>query len=93
MVTGRTADSALALAPCIHKLNWDMSDFDLMASGSLAGHLIECGGQVMEKHLSFCTHFIRIMGTSVSDLGGETPFNKLWLLLDFRAELNLRLTK
>ena len=69
VVTGRTADSALALAPCIHKLNWDMSDFDLMASGSLAGHLIECGGQVMKKHLSFCTHFIPIMGTPLSDLG------------------------
>jgi hypothetical protein len=50
VVTGRTADSALALAPCIHKLNWDMSNFDLMASGSLAGHLIECGGQVIKGH-------------------------------------------
>ena len=46
VVTGRTADSALALAPCIHSLKWDFEDFDKMAAGSLAGHLIECGGQV-----------------------------------------------
>lgn len=45
VVTGRTADSALALAPCVHQLGWGMQDWDLLAGGSLAGHLIECGGQ------------------------------------------------
>ena len=45
VVTGRTADSAMALAPCIHELGWNMDDFDRLAMGSLAGHLIECGGQ------------------------------------------------
>ncbi len=45
VVTGRTADSALALAPCMHELGWGPGDLDLLASGSLAGHLIECGGQ------------------------------------------------
>ena len=48
VVTGRTADSALALAPCVYELGWDLnnpSHLDLLSSGSLAGHLIECGGQ------------------------------------------------
>jgi len=45
VVTGRTADSAMALAPCIHELNWSSKDLDKLAMGSLAGHLIECGGQ------------------------------------------------
>jgi len=46
VVTGRTADSALALAPCVHEFKWNLEkDWDLLASGSLAGHLIECGGQ------------------------------------------------
>ncbi len=45
VVTGRTADSALALAPCMHELGWGSRDLDKLAAGSLAGHLIECGGQ------------------------------------------------
>ena len=39
VVTGRTADSALALAPCVHEFKWDLKkDWDLLASGSLAGN-------------------------------------------------------
>ena len=45
VVTGRTADSALALAPLMHEFKWGPRDFDRLAAGSLAGHLIECGGQ------------------------------------------------
>lgn len=46
VVTGRCVDSALALAACIHKFAWQATDWDLLAAGSLAGHLIECGPQV-----------------------------------------------
>lgn len=45
VITGRCADSALVLAACIHHFGWEYSDHDLLAAGSLAGHLLECGPQ------------------------------------------------
>jgi len=46
VITGRCVDSALTLAACIHEFDWKPDQFDLLAAGSLAGHLIECGPQV-----------------------------------------------
>lgn len=45
VVTGRVVDSALVLGPLIHEFGWGSTDLDLLASGSLAGHLLECGPQ------------------------------------------------
>jgi hypothetical protein len=45
VVTGRAADSALALGPLIHEFGWTATDFDKLASGTMAGHVIECGPQ------------------------------------------------
>lgn len=45
VITGRCADSALVLAACLHQFGWRQSDHDLLAAGSLAGHLLECGPQ------------------------------------------------
>jgi hypothetical protein len=45
VITGRVADASLTLAPAIHELNWPWRDWDRLASGSVAGHLIECGAQ------------------------------------------------
>lgn len=46
IITGRVVDSAVTLGACIHEFGWGGEDFDLLASGSLAGHIIECGPQV-----------------------------------------------
>lgn len=45
VITGRCVDSALTLAACVHHFGWDWADHDLLAAGSLAGHLLECGPQ------------------------------------------------
>lgn len=46
VITGRCADSALALGILIHEFGWNVGDYDRLAAGSLAGHLLECGPQV-----------------------------------------------
>ncbi|XP_074849248.1 uncharacterized protein LOC142012601 isoform X2 [Carettochelys insculpta] len=45
VVTGRCVDSGMVLGPLIHSFGWNRDEFDLLAAGSLAGHLIECGAQ------------------------------------------------
>jgi hypothetical protein len=45
VLTGRVVDSALVLGPLIHEFGWRREDYDLLAAGTLAGHLLECGAQ------------------------------------------------
>lgn len=46
VITGRVADSSLILGPLIHEFGWGPDDYDLLAGGTVAGHLLECGAQV-----------------------------------------------
>ena len=46
VVTGRVADASLTLGPAIHEFGWAWDDWDLLASATVAGHLIECGAQM-----------------------------------------------
>ncbi len=45
VITGRVTDTGLTLAPMIYEFGWDWNDWDKMAAGTVAGHIIECGGQ------------------------------------------------
>ena len=46
VITGRAVDSAMVLGPLIHEFGWGPDDLDLLAAGTLAGHLLECSAQV-----------------------------------------------
>ncbi|MFM8472632.1 MAG: acyclic terpene utilization AtuA family protein, partial [Candidatus Kapaibacterium sp.] len=45
VITGRVTDTGLTLAPMIHEFGWSMNDWDLLAAGTVAGHINECGAQ------------------------------------------------
>ena len=45
VITGRCVDSAVTLGVLMHHFGWEAGDHDLLAAGSLAGHIIECGCQ------------------------------------------------
>jgi hypothetical protein len=45
IVTGRVTDTGITLAPMIHEFGWSMDDWNRMAAGIVAGHIIECGAQ------------------------------------------------
>jgi hypothetical protein len=45
IITGRTTDTALTYAPMIHEFGWSWDDWDKLAGGVVAGHILECGGQ------------------------------------------------
>jgi len=46
VVCGRVADPSLVLGPALAHFGWTMSDWDKLAGGTMAGHLLECGAQV-----------------------------------------------
>ena len=53
VITGRTYDAASVVAPMVYEFGWSWDDFDRLASGLLAGHLIECGSQVTGGNYTF----------------------------------------
>jgi len=45
VITGRTTDTGLTLAPMIYEFGWKANDYDLLSAGTVAGHILECGAQ------------------------------------------------
>jgi Acyclic terpene utilisation family protein AtuA len=46
VIGGRLTDTGLTLAPLVHEFGWSFDDWDKISAGTIAGHIIECGGQV-----------------------------------------------
>ena len=45
VITGRTTDTGLTLAPMVFEFGWKENDYDLLSAGTVAGHILECGAQ------------------------------------------------
>jgi hypothetical protein len=45
VIAGRCTDTALALGPMVHEFGWQPDQYDLLAAGTIAGHIVECGAQ------------------------------------------------
>src|SRR6267143_2164293 len=53
VITGRATDTGLTLAPLMYEFGWAADDWDKLAAGTLAGHIIECGAQCSGAHCQF----------------------------------------
>ena len=51
VITGRVTDTGLTLGPLVHEHGWERDDWDKMAAGTIAGHIIECGAQASGGNL------------------------------------------
>ncbi|MGH7591265.1 MAG: acyclic terpene utilization AtuA family protein, partial [Gemmatimonadales bacterium] len=51
VITGRVTDTGLTLGPLIHEFGWARDDWDRIAAGTIAGHIIECGAQASGGNL------------------------------------------
>ena len=45
VITGRAADPSLTVGPCVHEFGWAIDEWDKLGKATVAGHLLECGGQ------------------------------------------------
>jgi hypothetical protein len=53
VITGRATDTGLTLAPMIHEFGWAADDWNRLAAGTIAGHIIECGAQASGGNCQF----------------------------------------
>ena len=53
VITGRATDTGLTLAPLVHEFGWASDDWNKLAAGTIAGHIIECGAQCSGGNCQF----------------------------------------
>ncbi len=73
VVTGRVTDAALTLGPAIAEFGWGRTDFDLLAAGVVAGHVLECGTQATGGNFSGFTTIdtTRPLGFPLAELSAD----------------------
>ncbi|MFK7918234.1 MAG: acyclic terpene utilization AtuA family protein [Ilumatobacter sp.] len=73
VITGRVTDAAVVCGPAAWHHGWAPTDLDQLAGGVVAGHLIECSGQVTGGNYSF---FDEIDGRT--EVGGRARVGFPW---------------
>jgi len=76
VITGRCVDSAVTLGACIHEFGWRADDWDRLASGSLAGHILECGPQATGGNFTDWQEAgdIANIGYPIAEISGDGSF-------------------
>ena len=77
VITGRVVDSAVTLGACIHEFGWNPDEYDKLASGSLAGHILECtvqatGGNYTDWEL--VSDEIHNIGYPIAEISSDGSF-------------------
>jgi Acyclic terpene utilisation family protein AtuA len=76
VVTGRCTDTGITLAPMLHAFGWAADDWNRLAAGIVAGHIIECGAQSTGGNFTDwhrIPHFDRI-GYPIVDVSADGSF-------------------
>jgi len=76
VLAGRVSDPGLVLGPAIHEFNWEKTDYDKLAAGTLAGHILECGAQCTGGNYSQWMKVPNIdnIGYPIATLSDDTTF-------------------
>jgi Acyclic terpene utilisation family protein AtuA len=77
VITGRCVDSAVTLGVCIHEFGWRPDEFDKLANGSLAGHIIECGPQATGGNFTdwaSVVETIDVIGYPIAEITADGAF-------------------
>src|SRR6476659_2326369 len=77
VITGRATDTGLTLGPLIHEFGWAADDWDHLAAGTIAGHIIECGAQCSGGNCQYDWESIADMeniGFPIADAAADGTF-------------------
>ena len=76
VLAGRVSDPGLVLGPAIYEFNWEKTDYDKLAAGTLAGHILECGAQCTGGNYSKWMEVPNIdnIGYPIATLSDDTTF-------------------
>ena len=76
VLAGRVSDPGLVLGPAIYEFGWKKDDYDKLAAGTLAGHILECGAQCSGGNFTDWKNIPELdnVGYPIAHLSDDTTF-------------------